>query len=64
MDAHAHTSKDSATALHRAYLDAMRRRAERAAQSDEPTNESVIRAHRRAVAIERLRAAIITIDLR
>jgi hypothetical protein len=63
MDAQAHTSKDSATALHRAYLDAMRRHAERAAQESEPTNESVIRAHRRAVAIERLRASVVDIDL-
>jgi hypothetical protein len=60
----ARTTTDSTTALHRAYLDAMRRRAELAAQRTEPSAESVIRAHRRAAAIERLRAAIVTIDLR
>jgi hypothetical protein len=63
MDAQAHTTPHSPTALHRAYLDAMRRHAEQVAQRTEPTNESVIRAHRRAVAIERLRASVVDIDL-
>ena len=60
----AHTPTDSLTALHSAYLDAMRKAAERQAQRSEPSHESIIRAHRRAVAIERLRAAVVTIDLR
>ena len=60
----AHTDTDNATALHRAYLDAMRRHAEARAQQDEPHTEQIIRAHRRAAAIERLRASVVTIDLR
>ena len=60
----AHTTTDTTTALHRAYLDALRTAAERRASDTEPTHESIVRAHKRAVAIERLRASIVTIDLR
>ena len=60
----AHTTTDTMTALHRAYLDALRKVAETRANETEPTHESIVRAHRRAVAIERLRASVVTIDLR
>ena len=57
------TTTDSTTALQRAYLEAMQRAAEERADRAEPTNETIIRAHRRAVAIERLRASVVDIDL-
>lgn len=60
----AHTTQDTTTALQRAYLDALRKAAEERAQAAEPTHESIVRAHRRAVAIERLRASVVTLDLR
>ena len=60
----AHTATHSSTALHRAYLDAMRRHAERRAQQDEPPTEQILRAHRRAAAIERLRASVLELDIR
>lgn len=60
----ANTTTDTITALHRAYLEALRRTAERRADGAEPTHESIVRAHNRAVAIERLRASVVTIDLR
>ena len=60
----AHTTTDTTTALHRAYLDALRKAAQERADTNEPTQESIVRAHRRAVAIERLRASVVTIDLR
>jgi hypothetical protein len=61
MDALTH--KDSTTALHRAYLEAMQRAAEERAACVEPTNETILRAHRRAAAIDRLRASVADIDL-
>jgi hypothetical protein len=61
MDALTH--KDNTTALHRAYLEAMQRAAEERAACVEPTNETILRAHRRAAAIERLRASVVDIDL-
>jgi hypothetical protein len=61
MDALTH--KDTTTALQRAYLEAMQRAAEERADRVEPTNETIIRAHRRAAAIERLRASVVDIDL-
>jgi len=60
----AHTTTDTTTALQRAYLDALRKAAEERANDTEPTHESIVRAHRRAVAIERLRASVVTLDLR
>ena len=60
----AHTKSDPITALHRAYLDALRRAAERRAQESEPSTETIVRAHRRALAIERLRASVVDIDIR
>jgi len=61
MDALTH--KDTTTALQRAMLEAMQRAAEERAARVEPSNETIIRAHRRAVAIERLRASVMDIDL-
>ncbi len=58
------TRPDTTTALHRAYLDALRKAAETRANETEPSHESIVRAHRRAAAIERLRASVVTIDLR
>ena len=58
------TRQDTTTALHRAYLDALRKAAEKRANDTEPTQESIVRAHRRAVAIERLRDSVLTLDLR
>ena len=58
------TTTDSTTALHRAYLEAIQRAAEERAARVEPTTETIIRAHRRAVAIERLRDSVLTMDLR
>ena len=61
MDALTH--KDTTTALQRAMLEAMQRAAEERAARLEPSSESIIRAHRRAVAVERLRASVVDIDL-
>ena len=58
------TRQDPTTALHRAYLDALRKAAETRANDTEPTHEAIVRAHRRAAAIERLRASVVDIDLR
>ena len=58
------TKPDTTTALHRAYLDALRKAAETRANDTEPTHEAIVRAHRRAAAIERLRASLVTIDIR
>ena len=60
------TTTDSVTALHRAYMDAVRAHCERKAEQDEPSQESIVRAHRRAVAIERIRSSLatLTIDIR
>ena len=58
------TRQDPTTALHRAYLDALRKAAEARANDTEPTHEAIVRAHRRAAAIERLRASVVDIDLR
>ena len=60
----AHTTRDTTTALQRAYLDALRKAAEQRANDTEPTHESIVRAHKRAAAIERLRASLVTIDIR
>ena len=57
------TTTDSTTALHRAYLEAMQRAAEERAARVEPSSETILRAHRRAVAVERLRASVVDIDL-
>ena len=61
MDALTHT--DTTTALQRAMLEAMQRAAEERADRVEPTTETILRAHRRAAAIERLRASVVDIDL-
>ena len=60
----AHTTTDTTTALHRAYLDALRKAAQERADTDEPTYEAIVRAHNRAAAIQRLRDSLITLDLR
>ena len=58
------TKPDTTTALHRAYLDALCKAAETRANDTEPSHESIVRAHKRAAAIERLRASLVTIDIR
>jgi hypothetical protein len=58
------TRQDPTTALHRAYLDALRKAAETRANDTEPSHEAIVRAHKRAAAIERLRASLVTIDIR